>query len=110
MFTLNEKYLDDYKAKFLSRYRARWLEDKSRFDDRTRLLREIQSGGSEHASAFQSAQASLSQLGFHVEDEMDLNKLGEKDAYEDALDIMALARAYFHGTCHTLIFFCQTCF
>ena len=47
---------------------------------------------------FGNALASLSGLGIHVEDSMELAKLLPKDDYEDSLEIMSQVRAYFHGT------------
>ena len=96
-FTLNVKYMEDYKDKFLSRYRTRWLKDKSRDSESPRELDLPLRAASEQEYAFQSVQANLSKMGIHIEDRSQLAMLCDKDEYEDALNIMAQARAYIQG-------------
>lgn len=96
-FTQNVKYMQDYKDKFLSRYRTRWVEDRTGENGSPRALEVPIRAASEQEFAFQSAQANLSKMGYHVEDRTQLAMLRDKDEYEDALNIMSQARAYVHG-------------
>ena len=91
--------MDDYKAKFGSRYRARWLEDRSGSDDVVKTLQNLKTSGQSmsQSAALKNGLAFLSNLGVHVENPMEFTKLLPRDDYEDSLEIMSQVRAYFHG-------------
>lgn len=103
-FTLNNHYLMDYKAKFLTYYR-RVREDSKKSD--------IDLGGKRLFDSFPPAEvaptnenvahalSALAKLGYHGLKAEDLGKLLGHQNMEPAMEVMATVRAYFQGASYT---------
>ena len=90
--------LADYKDKFGSQYRARWLQERSTSNQTINMLQSLGTEQSlEHDSPIRRILADLSAMGISVENPMGLTSLLPKDEFEDSLEIMSSVRAYFHG-------------
>ncbi|KAK7043329.1 P-loop containing nucleoside triphosphate hydrolase protein [Favolaschia claudopus] len=88
--TLNEHYLADYKAKFLTHYRG--ARQKTQNPD---LSYAIESSNSTEYLGMQDILAGLANLGLNGVAPEDLSKLLPPDRMDPALNIMADVRAYF---------------
>lgn len=84
--TTNEHYLADYKRTFMARYKT----------ERHQGPQEPSRSSSSKVMA--SVLQQLRELGYHVNNELDLSRLLPPDPMDPAIDIMAECRAYYQGT------------
>ncbi|KAG8829739.1 hypothetical protein FRC17_006131, partial [Serendipita sp. 399] len=92
-FTINEHYLQDYKTKYMHRYKAARQQHVAQEGP----LQQLMSGGMDNSESLRNALFHLSELGLGDLNAQKLLRLLPQDPADAMIEIMAEVRAYYQG-------------